>query len=167
MKNVITISLTLCYLILSSVLFAQTYTCTIQNQVAAGSDFSFDIYMQRTDATEIYLGQSEFSLTFNDVNFTAPVEGYVAGANMSFYTMSVDIPAGFENVVKLSVGALFFNNQSEFDARVCKPSTSAPGTHIATVTISGITNSSGFSDLQWRTTSPHDSKINNYLNVDP
>jgi hypothetical protein len=141
---------------------AQTYTCTVQNQSVNGTDFSFDIYMQRTDATEIYLGQSEFSLEFNNSNFTSPTIANVAGPELEWYTVDVAIPAGYPNVVKFSVGALFFNNQTEFDDRVCNPSTTTPGTLIATISISGISNYSGTAGLHWRLVTPHDSKVNNY-----
>ena len=156
-------------LIMNYGLLSQNYTCIIQNQTVNGTDFSFEMYMQRTDATEIYLGQSEFSVIFNSGNFTSPTVSYVAGpAFATWYTLDVAIPSGYSNIVKLSVGDLFFqNNQTNFDARVCKPSTTAPGTLIATVTISGISNPAGFADVQWRTTAPHDSKVNNYLNITP
>ena len=55
MKNVISYFGIFIVLLLVSDLLAQTYNCTIQNQTVNGNDFSFDIYMQRTDATEIYL----------------------------------------------------------------------------------------------------------------
>ena len=166
MKNILSYFIIFIALVLD--LFAQTYTCTIQNQTVNGNDFSFDIYMQRTDATEIYLGQSEFSVTFNEGNFTSPTVEYVAGPNLSWYTKSVAIPVGFSNILKFSVGSLSFSDQSEFDARVCKPVTSAPGTRIATITISsqGL-NTSGTAGLQWRTTAPHDSKVNSYGSSSP
>jgi hypothetical protein len=155
-------------LIFTTGLLAQSYTCTVQNQTVNGTDFSFDIYMQRTDATEIYLGQSEFSLEFNNVNFNSPAISFVPGSpELDWYAYDAVIPIGYPNVVKFSVGALTFGTQTQFDSRVCKPSTTANGTLLVTVTISGISNPAGFAGIQWRTTAPHDSKVNNYLNVTP
>jgi hypothetical protein len=158
----------MCFLILYKVSSAQTYTCTVQNQTVNGSDFSFDIYMQRTDATEIYLGQSEFSLEFNNGNFNSPAISFEPGSpDLDWYAYDAVIPIGYPNVVKFSVGALTFGTQTQFNSRVCKPSTVAPGTLIATVTISGIQNFGGFADMQWRTTAPHDSKVNTYVPITP
>ncbi|MGD8306807.1 MAG: T9SS type A sorting domain-containing protein [Ignavibacteria bacterium] len=168
MKNKIILSVALLFLFLSNGLVAQTYTCTIENQVVIGTDFKFDIYMQRTDATEIYLGHSEFSLVFNNVNFTSPTVSYVAGTASlaNWYTLDAAIPS--PGIVKFTVGALFFqNDQSNFDARVCKPLTTAPGTHIATITITGISNPEGDAGLLWRLDDPHDSKVNTYAPSDP
>ncbi len=121
--------------------------------------------MQRTDATEIYLGQSEFSVTFNEGNFTLPTVSYILGTEMSWYSVDVGIPENFSNVIKFSVGELFFQNiQTNFDARVCKPLTSSPGTHIATIVISSEElNTLGTAGIQWRTIPPHESKINSYV----
>jgi hypothetical protein len=168
MKSINLNYLTLVFSILTTFTLAQTYTCTIDTQIVNGSDFSYEIYMQRTDATEIYLGQSEFSLEFNNFNFTSPNVTYILGPAMTWYTVDVAIPTGYSNVVKFSVGELFFqSNQANFDARVCKPSTTAPGTLIATITISGITNFAGTAGLHWRTIAPHDSKVNSYAPTSP
>lgn len=169
MKNIISYFRIFIVLFLVSDLFSQTYNCTIQNQTVNGNDFSFDIYMQRTDATEIYLGQSEFSVTFNEENFTSPSVSYILGTEMSWYTVDVGIPENFSNIIKLSVGELFFqNNQTNFDLRVCKPSTSSPGTHIATIVISSEElNTLGTAGIKWRTIPPHESKINSYVPATP
>jgi hypothetical protein len=169
MKNIISYFGIFIVLFLVSDLLAQTYNCTIQNQTVNGNDFSFDIYMQRTDATEIYLGESEFSVIFNNDYFTSPTVSRVAGSELGWYNSSVAIPIGDTNIVKFSLGALFFNDdQGLFDARVCKPSTSSPGTHIATIVISSEElNTLGTAGIKWRTIPPHESKINSYVPATP
>lgn len=167
MKNLL--SYFIIFIALVSDLFAQSYTCTIQNQTVNGNDFSFDIYMQRTDAMEIYLGQSEFSVTFNEGNFTSPTVSRVKGSDLTWYTSGVAIPAGYPNIIKFSLGSLLFDeDQSLFDERVCILSTTAPGTHIVTITISSQSiNTFGTAGLEWRTTAPHESKINSYVPTTP
>jgi hypothetical protein len=169
MKRKLTNNFLLFFLILSGVASAQTYTCTIQNQLVNGNDFSFDIYMQRTDATETYLGNSEFSLEFNNQNFNSPQISFEPSSpELDWYTVDAAIPVGYPNIVKFSVGALTFSNQTQFDNRVCRPATIAPGTLIATITISSQSILiSGTAGLQWRTTAPHDSKINTYAPTSP
>ena len=166
MKHRIDIIVTVFIVLLSADLFAQqTYTCTIKNQRAVVNDFIYDIYMQRTGPDEIYLGPSEFSVTFNAINFDTPTVSRVAGPSLSFYQTSVALLS--DSIVKFTVGTLLFNDQSEFDSRVCKPSTTDSVTLIATVTISGINNTSGYAGILWRLKAPHNSKVYTYQPADP
>ncbi len=168
MKNKILLYSTLLYMISVAGMFPQTYTCTIQNQSVDGNEFSFDIYIQRTDEAEIYLGSSEFSIEFNNQYFINPAISYQKGSGLNWYTVATSIPSGYLNVVKFSIGSLFFSNQIEFDERVFKPSTTVPGSLVATFTISADSIlTSGTAGLHWRIVAPHNNKINSYAQTSP
>jgi hypothetical protein len=150
---------------ISGLLFGQTFTLTVQNQSAVGSEFHFDIYMLRTGGTAVYLGDSDFVLTFNSGNFTGPTYEVVTAGLTGWYSFGLDIVSGNRAVVNLQKPP--FSNQTEFDARVQAISNSGNGTLIASVKITGITNSSGTAGLQWRTVTPNQTIVTTLDNVDP
>jgi hypothetical protein len=150
---------------MSGLLFGQTFTLTVQNQSAVGSEFHFDIYMLRTGGTAVYLGDSDFVLTFNSGNFTGPTYEVVTAGLTGWYSFGLDIVSGNRAVVNLQKPP--FSNQTEFDARVQAISNSGNGTLIASVKITGITNSSGTAGLQWRTVTPNQTIVTTLDNVDP
>jgi len=152
---------------------AQTFTCTIQNQTVVGSQFKFDIYVQTTSGS-FYIGNCDFVVTFNNTNFTSPtvsrsINGvFLAGAGEGYgYTMSASIVSS--NRIVLNVGAPNWGefDQSFFDLYVVQPSGIEPGTRVATITVTGITNFSGTANIQWRTVAPNNTTISNTLNSNP
>ena len=145
---------------------AQTYTLQVANQHVVGTDFIFEIYLLRTLTTPIYLGNSDFVLTFNAANFTSPAatvsaEGLVTG----WYPFGAAVIA---NRVILSVGLPPFSSQAQFDARVRNISNVGPlGDLVAEVTISGISTPSGTAGLQWQNVSPNPTAITTVANTTP
>ena len=157
-------------LLLPLTLYAQTFTLTVQNQTVNGSEFNFDIYMLRTGVTEIYLGTCDFVVTFNNANFTSPsyvvVQRGDVGSNLNtWYSASPTIVSS--NRAVLNVQQPGISDQTEFDNRVQVISNSGSGTLIAKVKITGISNSSGTANIQWRTDTPNNTDIISLANTDP
>ena len=165
MKTVVTCVL-FTVLLLSTAAFGQTFTLSVQNQQVSGSDFIFDIYILRTGGTNIYLGNSDFVLTFNSANFSTPAFAKVSvGIPTPAYSVATSIKSGDRAVV--NVLAPTPTDQSEFDSWVQVVSNSGNGTRIATVKLTNISNPSGTAGLQWRLDTPNKTIVNNFQNADP
>jgi len=151
---------------LTSVLLGQTFTLTVQNQLVSGTDFTYDIYMKHTGGDDIYLGDSDFVLTFNHTNFTNPTYVKVSSGLGAWYTVSTWAITA-DNRAILNVYQPSFSDPTEFDDRVTQISSSGNGTCIASVKITGISNTSGTAGLQWRTSGDNMTQINRLDNFDP
>ncbi len=148
---------------------SQAFTCTIQNQSVNAGVFSFDIYIVRT-GTALYLGTSDFVLTFNSANFNSPVAlvkqlGVPGGRIETFYAGGADIISGNRVVLNLAGPAIL--SQANFDSRVLVVSNVAPGDLVASVSVSGITNGAGTMGLTWRSASPNNTVVQNYQATSP
>lgn len=169
MKRLIVLFLTLVVPVLSSVL-GQTFTATIQNQTVSGTDFYYDIYVLRTGSTDIYLGNADFVLTFNNTYFTSPtITVTEAGAPSSkirtWYSVGASILSSNRAVVDVTQPS--FSTQAEFDSKVEVMSNTEPGTLIATVRISGINNPSGTAGLNWRLSGLNNTVVFSLANTSP
>jgi hypothetical protein len=170
-KNILFFIVIMILMINYAVVNAQTFTCTIQNQTVVGNQFKFDIYVQTTGGS-FYIGNCDFVVTFNNANFTSPTvsrsigTAFTAGAGDGYnYTMSASIVSS--NRIILNVNAPGWDNQGMFDAYVVQPSGTAPGTKVATITVTGITNTLGTANIQWRTASPNNTVVYNTGNTTP
>ena len=148
---------------------SQAFTCTIQNQSVNAGVFSFDVYIVRT-GTALYLGTSDFVLTFNSANFNSPVAlvkqlGVPGGRIETFYAGGADIISGNRVVLNLAGPAIL--SQANFDSRVLVVSNVAPGDLVASVSVSGITNGAGTMGLTWRSASPNNTVVQNYQATSP
>ena len=154
-------------LLITSSAYGQTYnfTLTVQNQTVDGTDFIFDIYMVRTGDTDIYLGDCDFVLTFNNGNFTSPTTSVVTAATNLWTNYSLSPTIVSSNRIVLNVGKPTWNDQAQFDARVQVISTSGNGTLISQIKITGITTPSGTAGLQWKTDDPNKTQVNRLDNT--
>ncbi|HPG39104.1 MAG TPA: FlgD immunoglobulin-like domain containing protein [bacterium] len=156
-------------IVLAVTCFAAEYdfTLSIQNQQVSGTDFIFDIYMLRTGTTDIYLGDSDFVLTFNSGNFTTPDASMVTAESRIFtwYTMDASIVA--TNRVILNISKAPFSNQTQFNDRMQVIGTSGNGTLIGQIKITNITTPSGTAGLQWRTADENHTIVNRIDTADP
>ncbi|GMU97224.1 hypothetical protein [Ignavibacterium album] len=159
MKNLLMI-----IVILNTAIYGQVSAdLTIENQQAVGTDFFFDIYLTRTAIEDVYLGTADFVLTFNSAAFTSPV---VSREPVTYWNLTstnlLDVgliyrlataPAvitGNELIINLSQVA--FGDQQEFDDNIAKIN-NTPATHrIGRYRVSGISNPSGYMNLQWKAT---------------
>jgi hypothetical protein len=149
MKSLLYVMIFLLLLPLTSVT-GQNFTCTVQNQHVSGTDFIFDIYIVRTGSTDLFLGNSDFVLNFNTGNFTSPSFTKVSnGLTGHPYSIAASLIAGSR--ATLNVQPLGPTDYTEFDSYIEQVSNSAPGTRVATVKLTHITNPSGTAGLQWNT----------------
>lgn len=144
---------------------SQTFDLTIQNQNVSGTELTFDIYMLRTGAANIYLGNCDFVLTFNHTNFTNPTYEVVTEGLTGWYTFASEIVSDNRAVINLQQPP--FSNQSQFDARVQVISNAGNGTLIASMKITGITNPAGTAGILWRTIEPNKTIVNTLANTSP
>ena len=162
MKRVIMIFLLFLILIPRTV-FGQNFTLRVKNQAVVGSELHFDIYLECTSG-DIYVGNCEFVLTFNNGNFTSPTYVVVVQGIKINYGLSPTILAS--NRLILNVLAPAFTTQPQFDAFVEHISN---GTDflIAQMKITGITNFSGSAGLAWRISGENYTIINTFAPSSP
>ncbi len=143
-------------------------TLTIENQNVVGTDFFFDLYLSAPNDI-IYLGNSDFVLTFNDANFSSPTgskEPAVSftGGNCTFVSIdgtntdcrkdyygntAVSIINTNEFVINLA-GPTYTDTPS-FEHYVAKIDNQSSTYRLGTFKVSGISNTAGTTDLQWKT----------------
>ena len=160
--------LLLIILILTGINYGQVSAdLTIENQQVVGTDFFFDVYLTRTGTNDLYLGNADFILTFDMANFTNPVlsqEGTAPG----YCTF---VPTDQSGMNTLLTQVYYFNNTSvdilnnnhliinlngptpgsivAFNSSVAWINGS-PSTHrLGRFKVSGITNPSGYMNMQW------------------
>ena len=156
-------------LLFAGTLFPQvTADLTIENQQAVGTDFFFDIYLTRTGTNNLYLGSSDFVLTFTASNFNSPVitneaveyctfvptisnpTNNLFTQDLYFNNTSVEILNGNELAINLNGPTP--STQTNYDTRVARID-NTPATHrLGRFRVSGIITPNGFMNLQWKTT---------------
>ena len=158
-------------LLLSTLTFSQVSAdLTIENQLAIGNDYFFDIYITSTGTNPVYLGNADFVLTFNASDFTSPVitsEGDTPGfctlvptiqnatnilftQDLYFNNTSVEITNGNELLINLNGPTP--STQTNFDTRVARIDNTVLIHRLGRFKVSGIENTSGFMNLQWKMT---------------
>jgi hypothetical protein len=130
-----------------SAVSAQTYELHIANQTVTGTELTFDIYMLRMSGSYMWLGTSDFQLTFNAGNFASPTLTIVTSGLTSAYGKSRSL-AGNTITVNLNTPS-FDEDQLSFETNVVNISAVPPGTLIARLKITGISNGSGSFGLHW------------------
>lgn len=182
MKKLLTI---LAFLPLAVCLSAQDTQLTIENQSVSGTDFFFDIYLTRTNAgNELYLGDSDFVLSFNLANFTNPVlsrepdpsfEGnctfvptvpsQASGTRENYYGGTSPTIIGDRLIVNLSVPDP--TSQFVFDNRIARIENTSSTHRLGTFKLSGISTSNGTAGLQWETTGGNQTQVFTHSTADP
>jgi hypothetical protein len=142
---------------------AQTYMLQVANQHMSGTNFIFDIYLVRTAATDIYLGNCDFVLTFTSENFTSPVATVLSmdAALSNWYTVDPTIVSGNRIIVNVQPGF------PSTPAKMLVVSQSGTGSLIAEVSISGVSNPSGTAGLAWRDATPNATSLSSITPVSP
>ena len=132
-------------------------TLSIENQYAEGSNFYFDIYFKRSSNSangDIYLGNADLIIQFNESNFTSPT--------LTKYQGSCDLsPTNSNSTNDLITSINYFDNtstsingqyliiningptpsdQPTFDSRVAKIDHATHVHRLATFVLSGISN---------------------------
>lgn len=156
--------------LMASLASTQTFTLTVQNQQISGNEFTFDIYLLRTGVTDIYLGNSDFALTFNEANFSSDTFTKVQqgdGSNRLAvgYTYAVSIQS--PGVLLLNVQPPGVGDQSNFDNRIQVISNTGNGEKIGTFKVTTISNPGGSAGLTWKTVIPNKTIITTMASADP
>lgn len=146
-------------------------TLTIENQNSQGTDFYFDIYLTRTSSAnqgDIYLGNSDFTLQFNQNNFSTPNVSKV-GPSPGFCTFKPTASSAFNdeftrrtyyngqsvslnnNIIRINAGNLVVGDVDDFNAVVAKIDDETHAHRLGTFKISGISNPGGTAGLTWLT----------------
>jgi hypothetical protein len=145
-----------------------TFEATIENQFVSGTDFYFDIYLQRTGSNDLYLGNAQFILTFDNAAFASPsitkdAVGYwnltstSSNSVGSLYRTNTAVSIASNEVI-IQIQQVGFSDQSEFDDNIAKIDNSS-GTHrVGRYKVSGISNPSANMGLQWVTSGDPRSK---------
>jgi hypothetical protein len=157
--------------ILSTVIYGQVSAdLNIENQQVVGTDFFFDLYLTRTGTNDLYLGDADFILTFDAINFNSPVL-MKEGTSPGFCTFVPTDPSGLNtlftqdyyftwtsviiengNELRINLNGPAPSDQTAFDTRVARID-NTPLTHrLGRFKVSGISNPNGFMNLQWKTT---------------
>jgi hypothetical protein len=138
-----------------SIGLAQTYQLQVANQTVSGSNFIFDIYLLRTGATEFYLANADFVLTFNNANFTSPAVTILAADAQLLNYGDVQGSIASANRCIINVAAPVVGNATQLTTRALNVSATGLGSLIAHVQISGISNPTGSAGLAWRNVTPN------------
>ncbi len=160
--------------------WAQVAELTVKNQAINGNDYTFDIYIRREFGSEdIYLGISDFNLTFNEQSFANPTISKVPGASPGSCTFVSSIADPtlvranyFDNTAPSINGADIFinlnipgpNSQSAFDERLAKID-GATSHCLGRFKMTGMIG--GSVGLQWRTTANPKTVVGIYENDAP
>jgi hypothetical protein len=157
-------------LLFAGTLFPQVSAdLTIENQNVVGTDFFFDLYLRTSQASDsLFLGNSDYVLTFDNGNFNSPVltlEGDIFGEAFCTFVPRVVAQASgtrtlYTGVIatQLSGNQIIINTNGPsasshnfFNNRIARIDNTTSTHRLGRFKISGISNPSGFMNLQWVT----------------
>ncbi|HVO74517.1 MAG TPA: T9SS type A sorting domain-containing protein [Ignavibacteriaceae bacterium] len=159
-------------------IFSQvTCEATIENQYVNGTDFYFDIYLKRTGANDLYLGNAQFILIFNSAAYTNPsiikqaasfwnlISSDLTSVGSNYRTNTSVTISG--NQIQISINGPTPSDQEGFDASVARIDNQEKVHQIGRYKISGISNSNEYMNLQWVSAGDPRSKLFSLANTDP
>lgn len=142
-------------------------TLTIENQNTVGTDFFFDIYLTAPNDV-IYLGNSDFVLTFNSANFTGPAVSKeptpsFTGGNCTFvsidatntdcrkdYYSATAVAIQNTNEIVINLSGPTISDTPSFEHFVAEIDNQSSTHRLGSFKVSGISNTSGTMDLLWK-----------------
>jgi hypothetical protein len=138
-----------------------TVDLKIRNQRIQHDSLYFDVYMERTGSNDLYLGNADFVLTYDNTNFSSPVLSYIAnsavlknssGSSISTYESGIATSIGTgtsANRLIINVQPPAFSNQTDFNNNIAKIDNSAKTHYLGTFAISGMQSLTRNPNLQW------------------
>jgi hypothetical protein len=142
--------------------FAQGVSLDIRNQHYSGDSMFFDIYLTRTSGADIYLGNSDFMLTYNHGNFNSPSLNYVNGSNTfknannvsaayneHIATEIITLAGINQNKLVINIQQPVFSSQGEFQSRIALIDNTVETHKLGTFYVLGLTDPSQGSGLEW------------------
>ncbi|MBI1223315.1 MAG: hypothetical protein GC180_11980 [Bacteroidetes bacterium] len=150
------------FMFLLQAVFAVDADVLVRNQHISNDTFFFDIYLQAQGSTNIFLGNSDFALDYNESIFTNQGFYYQAGSTIlenssgaatAFYDTNISTKlesTGINaNKLMIIVQMPVYSNSSNFQARIARID-SRPLTHkLGTFFITGITTANTNPSLSW------------------
>ena len=160
-------------LLFAGTIFPQVTTIlTIGNQETIGTNFFFDVYLKTSPTSDsLFLGNADFVLTFDAGNFNSPtltLEGDpFSGAFCTFVPRLVAGTAGTRELYSNGIGTTILNGNrliinldganatttGFFNNRVARIDNNSFTHRLGRFRVSGISNTNGFMNLQWETSS--------------
>lgn len=151
---------------------AQNLSLDIRNQRYSGDTMFFDVYLRKTSGSNIYLGNSDFVLTYNHANFSSPTLNYVSGSTVlknsgstatTLYDANIATTIGTTglNANKLVINVLqpTFSNQTEFNSRIAMIDSSSNTHRLGTFYVLGLVSPTATPNLQWVTSAGTITKV--------
>ena len=123
---------------------AQTANVSVTNIAASGGSLFFDIEIT-TSGTDIYLGNSDFKLSFMGSSFSSPTFAYINGTNLRS-TNNTDVALFYESATTLSGNTIIVNidnpnpTSSSFNSKVAKIGTTSTNITLGRYQITGLTS---------------------------
>ena len=148
-----------------NLILGQSFDVSVQNQVVNGNMLTFDLYMINNGMSDLYLGHADLVLEFNSQYFTNPSIDIVNTSLSADYLIEGKILE--MNRIILNILMPTIADQNEFNSRIQMISNTGLGTLIASLRITGISNPSGTSGLQWRILSPNKTIVTMVQTTDP
>ncbi len=113
--------------------YAQNANVSVTNIAASGGSLFFDIEIT-TSGTDIYLGNSDFKLSFTGSSFSSPTLAYDVNGTKLRSTNNSDVALFYESATTLSGNTIIVNIQNP------NPSSSTFNSKVAKIATSSTTN---------------------------
>lgn len=146
-----------------------TYSLSIENQRVVGEELQFDIYMENTSVQDIYVGECDLVLEFNNQYFADPsfrvdmTNADFAKKNYSFESTVM----GNKLAVAISSPNVDLSSKDKVDASIQVIPANSNKMLIGKGVVSGIANPAGTAGLQWTGSGKFSTKVSSYQNFQP
>lgn len=153
MKKLLTAAAALAFITTSAFAQKQTYNLFIENPRVVGNELRFDIAIQNTSSTDIYIGDSDFIVEYNTPNFANPQIGFIPAQTAKFSAYQVNA-AHFtgKKAAAFNLFAPVPSSEENFKAVAAVIPASGDKIVLGQGVIKGISNTQGTAGLRWATT---------------
>lgn len=146
-----------------------TYSLSVGNQRVVGEELQFDIYMENTSVQDIYVGECDLVLGFNNEYFADPtfrVEMTNADFAKKNYTFESTV-LGDKLAVAIASPNVDLSSKDKVDASVQVIPANSNKMLIGKGVVTGIATPAGTAGLQWVGEGKFSTRVSSYQNVQP
>lgn len=146
-----------------------TYSLSVENQRVVGEELQFDIYMENTSVQDIYVGECDLVLGFNNQYFADP-SFRVEMTNSDFAKKNYNFEStilGDKLAVAISSPNVDLSSKDKVDASVQVIPANSSKLLIGKGVVTGIATPAGTAGLQWVNNGKFSTKVSSYQNVQP
>lgn len=146
-----------------------TYSLSVENQRVVGGELQFDIYMENTSVQDIYVGECDLVLEFNNQYFADPsfrvdmTNADFAKKNYSFESTVM----GNKLAVAISSPNVDLSSKDKVDGSIQMIPANSNKMLIGKGVVTGIVNPAGTAGLQWVGNGKFSTKVSSYQNFQP